>query len=312
MLSPYVQDIVNNSAIDVIVALGLYITVLAGQLSAGHAALMGIGGYASGVLLIHTGLPLVSGLTVAVCASFAAGALMGVLLLRLDGLYMPIGTIAIAQGLVNVADNFGFIGGANGLSGIPLKGGVILSVLSALVAIGMVGLWERSIGGLRTRALGQDALAAQACGVNRSVVRVLAFGLGGCLAGYGGALQAESTGIVVPSSLGFLAAVVLFFYVGIGGITSYKGAVVGAVIVTVLPEVLRFSDYARYLYFGVALAVILIVRPRGLVPRSPLRMTSRYRELIGYSRRRSGKGEADLSGTENILGGQNKTSGTRF
>jgi len=280
-MPPYIQGVIINCGVDVIVAIGLYITVLSGQLSAGHAALMGIGGYASGLLLIHSGLSLGPGLVFALIAGFAAGVLLAVGLLRLDGLYMPIGTIAAAQALVNLATNTGFLGGADGLTGIPLQGGVLLTVLSAIAVIVMAAFWERSIGGLKTRALGQDSLAAQVCGVNRTRVRLMAFAVGGALAGYAGALQAGNTGIVTPDSLGFLAAVVLFFYIGIGGITSYAGAVVGAVLVTVLPEVLRFSVYDRYLYFGLALVIILVVRPRGLIPRIPLGAGRRsFRRLI--------------------------------
>jgi branched-chain amino acid transport system permease protein len=283
-VSPYVLDIITNCGINVLVAIGLYVTVLSGQLSAGHAALMGIGGYVSGYLLINTGIPLTGSVTCAVLAGMLFGGFLAVSLLRLEGFYMPIGTLAAAQALVSVANNLRSVGAADGLSGIPLQGGVRTAVISAALVVVGTRFWERSLGGLNTRALGQDSLAAQVCGVNRTRVRVVAFACGGAIAAYAGALRAGNTGIVVPDDLGFMATMALFFYIGIGGITGYMGATVGAIAVTVLPEVLRFSIYDRYLYFGTALCLIMILRPHGVIPRVPLGHAKRYLRWLGVRR----------------------------
>lgn len=270
MLSQYEISILTLTAINVIVALGLYVTIISGQLSAIHAALMGIGGYLAGYMAVDHGSPLWITLVIAAAAGGIIGTAISASLFRLGGFYLSIATLSAGQALVTVANNVSSIGGADGMSGITLRVGAILAVISALICIIGVRWWERSLGGLATRALGEDEVAAQACGISLRRVRVLAFLVGGMMAGFAGALQAQNIGIVVPTDLSFQAEVVLFFFVGLGGMGSYTGAVVGAIVVTILPEMLRFSTYDRYLYFGLALTAMMIVRPYGLLPRLPL------------------------------------------
>lgn len=269
-MSPYTISVVTLVCINVIVALGLYVTILSGQLSALHAALLGVGGYAAGYLAVNFETSLWLTLLVGAVAGGLVGVLVCCCLFRLAGFYLSIATLAVGQALVTVANNVSGLGGADGLSGVPLRVGLTLALVSAVVVFLGVLYWERSLGGFAARALGEDETAAQSVGISLRRVRVSAFLVGGALAGFAGAMQAQNVGIVVPSSLSFQAEVTLFFYVGIGGMASSLGAVSGAVIITVLPELLRFSTYDRYLYFGLALALMMVLRPFGLIPRIPL------------------------------------------
>jgi branched-chain amino acid transport system permease protein len=269
-MTEYQLTTATLTCINIIVALGLYVTITSGQLSNGHAAIMGIGGYSAGYLAIHYEFSFWQTLVCSAVAGLVLGGLLSAMLVRLDGFYLAVATLVAAQALVNVFNNVDAVGGATGLAGIPLRGDLNVALPSALVAIFLVRMWERSLGGYVSRALGEDAEAAETCGVNAYRVRILCFAIGGALAGFAGAIQAQNLGLVAPTSMGFQAVVVLFFIVGLGGMTSYTGAVAGSIVVTILPEVLRFSVYDRYLYFGLALAVVMILRPHGMVPRVPL------------------------------------------
>ena len=269
-MSQYAVGVTTLTCINIIIAIGLYITILSGQLSALHAALAGVGGYAAGYLAVTYSTSLWITLVVGAAAGAVVGVAVCCCLFRLAGFYLSIATLAVGQALVTVADNVTTVGGADGLSGIPLRVGMTLAFVSAIVVIVGVRHWQNSLGGYTSRALGEDEVAAMASGVSLRRVRVWAFLVGGLLAGYAGALQAQNIGIVVPNSLSFQAEVTLFFFVGIGGMSTYAGALWGAILVTVLPEVLRFSTYDRYLYFGLALALAMMLRPYGLIPRVPL------------------------------------------
>ena len=309
-MSQYDLTVLAQVCINIIVALGLYITINSGQLSGIHAAIMGVGGYLAGYVAIDLHGPLIATVLLAVVAGGVVGSLVASSLFRLEGFYLSVATLAAGQALVTVAENVQTIGGANGLSGVPLRVGMPLLLTSAAVVILAVRSWDRSLGGYLTRALGQDEIAAQSCGVSLRRVRFLAFLVGGALAAYAGALQAQNIGIVVPASLGWQYETLLFFYVGIGGMDSYAGAVIGAVIVTALPEFLRFSVNGRYLVFGLALALMMVFRPFGLLPRVPLSSTSEARKLGRFVLHRRGRigvpqsneGDAPASGRSDRSG----------
>lgn len=267
-MSPYLSQLVAVSSIDVIIAVALYVTVLSGQLSVAHAALMGMGGYASGLLAMDLGWPLILTLIVPALVAAIVGALLSGLLARLRGFYLSIATLAFGETMVVLATNVPQLGGADGLSGIPLDVTMPLAVLSAALVILIVIRWESSQIGIATRAIGEDEIAAAAVGINVPRVKVASFFLGGLLAGYAGALNAHYIGLVAPTDMNFQKEVTLFFYIGIGGMSTYLGALVGAIVITVLPELLRFSVYDRYLVFGLLLAGMMIVRPYGLIVRA--------------------------------------------
>jgi branched-chain amino acid transport system permease protein len=266
----YWSQLATVAAINAIAALGLYVTIVSGQLSSAHAALAGLAGYTTGVLALQLHWPLPLTLLAAAVASAVVGAGLSRLVANLQGFYLAIATLAFAETLVVVVTNVKPLGGADGLSNIPIQTTLPLALASALVITLGVRLWEGSRPGLAARAVGEDPVAAACAGIAVPSVKIRAFALGGLLAGYSGALHAHYIGLVAPSDMSFQALVTLFFYVGIGGMGTYAGAVVGAVVVTIIPELLRFSTYDRYLVFGLVLAGMMLVRPFGLIVRRPL------------------------------------------
>lgn len=267
----YFLQISTLAGINALVALGLYPCVITGQLSVTHAALAGIGGYAAGILATRVEWPLA--LTIVAGGAVAAGvaAWISAIVSRMHGLYLAIATLGLGESLVVLANNIAITGGPAGLSGIPLKanvGSVLLTLSAVLYCFHRL---EHSRLGQAMRAVGYDETAAQAVGISPGRIRVFAFAFGGFLSGMGGALFAHYVGIVEPSDLSFIREVNLYLYLGVGGLTTPWGAVVGAFMLTYLAEVLRFSLYGRFLLFGLLLAVIMVIRPSGLVSRRSLR-----------------------------------------
>lgn len=281
-MDAYWANVSILACINVIAALGLYVTLVSGQFSSAHAAFLGLAGYTSGILAVEMHLPLPLTAVVGVMVPALLGALLSILVAQHRGFYVAIVTLAFAQALVVIFENARDIGGADGLSGIPVYTSLPLAVVSAVLIAMAIRQWEGSEAGQSARAVGEDLVAASSIGIGVRHVKVMAFALGGAVTGFAGVLYAHYIGLVQPSDMSFAAFVILMFYVGIGGVATYGGAVVGAVVMTVLPELLRFSTYDRYLIFGLALVVMMVVRPYGLVPRrpvgvSPLRVTAARR-----------------------------------
>lgn len=263
----YWEHVAVIAGINVIVALGFYVTFLTGQLSAGHAALMGIGGYTAGALTIRTGLPLPLAVLLGAMLASAAAALLVTALRRLSGMFLAIATLGFAEIIIVLLKNAPALGGALGLTGVPLKVGLwhVLAVLAVLLP-GFVR-FESSRFGLGFRAVRDDSRAAASLGIDVMQMRVIAFALGGFICGIGGGLQIHYLGVMEPDELGFYVTVALLLFVVVGGRDYFLGPVAGAVIFTVLPELLRVTSRGRVAIFSALLVIVVIARPNGLIPR---------------------------------------------
>lgn len=269
MIDPYLLQILVNIGIGIIMALGLtVITGLAGQLSLGHAAFMSIGAFGGALLTIHTPLPfclnlLLSGLTAALAA-----ALIGWPILRLSGDYLAVCTLGFAEIVKVILLNTELTNRALGLSvppprtALPLPLMVLLLALLLIVATAFLG---QSRVGRAFKAIRDDEIAAEAMGIHLSRYKVLAFAIGGFMAGVGGSLYAHVISYINPSDFGFLKSVDILSMVVLGGLGSVPGAVLGAVVLGAAPELLRFMEQYRMLVYGVLLVVLMVFRPNGLL-----------------------------------------------
>ena len=270
-LSPYVQGVFVNGGIFAIAALGLYLSLASGQVSVMHQALVGVGGYAAGVVSVQLGMPLVISLLFGMLAGALVGAVVAVLLREMNGMVLGVATIAIGQALSLIAANISSLGGSLGYTGVSLQ--TTLTWVVGVLVVAMVGFsWlRRTRLGLAVLAVGKEPAVAEALGISSKFVRVWAFGTGGALAGIAGGLQAHWLSLVEPTSLGFAYEALLFMYLIIGGLSSPWGAVAGAIGVTWLLEALRFTGSSRYWILGLILVIVIILRPQGLIPRRSLR-----------------------------------------
>lgn len=256
----------------------------AGMFDMGHAVYFGVGAYATAILDTHYGWPVFATWPVAVLAAALIGAILAAPIVRLRGDYLLVATIGFNAIFVLVLDNNvgSLTGGADGLFGInpPSIGGWQLSSQNAMFYLNWLAfaatLWlivnlERSHLGRVLRYLKLDPLAAGTLGVDARRYRVLAFALGAGLAGFAGTLFAALMAAVSPGAFVFTESVTLFAIVLVGGQGSIPGVLLGTALMFVVPQVFRgFAEY-RYFAFGIAMIVVMVLRPQGIWPRRAAR-----------------------------------------
>ncbi len=281
VLSRYGVDLLVNVGIYALLALSLNLVLgEAGLYDMGHAAFFAVGAYTTAILSTRLGLSLFATLPAAALVAGLFAALVALPVLRLRGDYLLIVTVGVGE-IVRIAlvnDVLGLTGGANGIFDIPRP--VLLGVklkspaqLFALVwiAVGLTVLVFRRLStsrfGRQLRATCDDEVAAEGSGVDTARARLTAFVLGSAWAGMAGTLFAAKMSVVSPESFGFQESVVVFAMVLLGGAGSIPGVLLGAFLVAGLPELFRGLASARMLVFGLALMVMMVVRPQGLWPR---------------------------------------------
>ncbi len=259
------QNLVYSLGVNGLLALSMYVVLALGQLSLGQAAFMGLGAYVSALLTVKLGVAFPLVLLAAMIVPALAALVVGAPTLRLSGVYLALATIGLGEVQRIVFINAEITGGALGLSGIPNKGGLISiygSLALALVAFVFVA---RSKIGRAMEAMREDELAAGALGVNLPACKLGALVVSAMLAGLAGALDAHVSSFISPNDYGFDAAVTILSFALLGGIGSPFGPVLGAFILTLLPEVLRpLADY-KSVVNGAIIVLAVIFMPRGLL-----------------------------------------------
>lgn len=259
------QNVVTALGVNGLLALSMYVVLAVGQLSLGQAAFMGLGAYSSSLLTIRLHWPFWAVLPLSCVVPVAFALAVGGPTLRLSGVYLAIATIGLGEVLRAVYLNVDALGGAMGLSGIPEQAPAWL--IYALLVAALVVLWRvgRSGVGRAMEAMRQDATAAQAMGVNVRRYRLMALVASAVLAGVAGALSAHATDFIGPNDYGFEPAVTILSFALLGGIGSPLGPVLGAWVLTLLPEVLRGLADLRLVLNGVVIVLAVLFLPRGLL-----------------------------------------------
>ncbi len=248
-----------------LLALSVYLTLACGLLTVGNAAFMGIGAYSAALLTIHTTMPFPAALLAGALTAAAMALLIGRATLRLSGVYLAMATLAFGEVVRIIFLNAEKLtGGALGLNGIPQLTGW------AHVAILLAGALYLTLRGARSRfgrvslAISQDEIAAEVMGLNVRAYKLSAFVLGAALAGLAGGLNAHFSFFISPNEYGFERGVEILAMGVLGGTASPWGAVIGAVLITLLPELLRGLGYYRPFINGAVLIVIMLYSPKGI------------------------------------------------
>ena len=259
------QLLLAQLGINALLTLSMYITLRAGMLTLANVGFMAVGAYVSVLLHVNGHVPL----PVAVLAgALTAGLLavpIGVPVLRLQGIFLAIATIGFGQVVVGAILNIPVTGEGRGLT-VPDASSSLLPAYLSLAVIAYV-LW-RLAGtrlGMAWDAVREDALAAEAQGIDVARYRMLAFVLGAVLAGYAGALEAHINFFIDTSLYSFQRVVGVLVFATLGGIGRVAGPVVGSTILTTLPEVIRFAKNYRDALYGAILIALVIFRPQGLL-----------------------------------------------
>ena len=261
------QSLIYSVGVNGLLALSMYVVLSVGQLSLGQAAFMGVGAYSS-ALIAKAGAPIPLGLLGSVAAPALIAVVIGVPTLRLSGIYLALATIGLGEVLRIALVNAHFTGGALGLSNIPLLGDYtgLFSIYGALAAALLALLLvTRSSIGRAMEAMREDELAAGAVGVRLPRARLTALVVSAALAGLAGAFNAHVTSFIGPNDYSFDTAVTILSFALLGGVGSPLGPVIGAAILTLLPEVLRPLHDMRLAVNGLIIVVVVLFMPRGLV-----------------------------------------------
>lgn len=263
------EPIIMFTLLNVILTAGLYITALSGQLSMATAAFAGIGGYVAAVLTTNFAWPFFPAILVAAVAGALLGGVLAVLTVRMRDFILKLTTLAFGEAMAVIAFNIPYIGGANGFSGIPLYTTMTDVIAATVVAIYIAWRFDGSRLGFASRAVRDDPLAAAANGVSVRQVRIITFMLGAAVVCVGGALSAHYVLLVTPSQMGFYYSLTYIIFLLFGGMQVLWGPLLGTVILTAAPEVLRFTNEFRLILYGLIIVVVVLWRPGGLLTRVP-------------------------------------------
>lgn len=276
LVGPYALTLLFLVAINVTLAESLnLVTGYAGQVSIGHAAFYAIGAYTAAILSTTWGWSFWLTLPAAAAVSFAAGVVIGAPSLRVEHDFLAIVTLGLGLVVQGLALNLGFTGGPYGignvrrieLGGRPLgvEGHAAAAVALAALAVVVIQRLAGSRVGTALMAVREDALAAEVAGIPTARYKVLAFALGGLFAGAAGALYAHYATFVSSESFDLGASISVLAMVVVGGLGRLLGPVVGAVLLTLIPELMRFTAEYRMLLYGLMLVAIMRYLPHGLL-----------------------------------------------
>jgi branched-chain amino acid transport system permease protein len=270
----------GQMGVDGLLALSIWLTLYSGQLTLANAGFMAIGAYTSVILTGGTTAtgPAVAGVHLPLPVAMALGCLLaavvalaiGLPVLRLKGVFLAIATIGFGEALrFGLILNLGITGKGQGLNNphATLTSGITPIWLS-LVLLAFVG-WRLT--GTKTghawAAIREDELAAAAQGIDVARYKMIAFVLGAMVAAYAGALGAHLSFLIDSNDYSFTQAIDMLVWAVVGGIAFVIGPIAGALLLTLLPEVLRFTQSYRQVVDGLVLIAVVLFRPDGLFTR---------------------------------------------
>lgn len=286
----YHIDLMTGVGIYVLLAMGLNVVVgFTGLLNLGYAAFFAIGAYAYALLNLNWGIPFWLGMPMAGAVAMLFGFMIGLPSIRVRGDYLAITTLGFGEIVRIVFNNLdSWTGGPNGLLGIDrpkiwapsFENGFHLKTWSFsvnatpyfylvlfLVAVTAYLLFKLSDSkmGRALLAIREDELAASCMGIPTIQIKIYAFGLSSFIAGIAGAVFAAKQTIITPDSFDFVLSVFILAMVVLGGMGNIWGAALGALVLGILPELLRGFESYRMLIFGIIMIVMMIFRPQGIL-----------------------------------------------
>jgi branched-chain amino acid transport system permease protein len=242
------------------------LTGMTGMFSLGQAAFMAIGAYMSGILVVNGGLPFPLACVIAVATAVGIGFLVGLPTVRLRRDYISLVTLGFGEAINALLNRMTKItGGAAGFSGIPRKTTFTLALVSVVAVIMLVRWFKLSKYGRQCVAVRSDELAAKAVGINVPRIKMIAFLLSVAVTAYAGCMYAFFTTYVDPSVFGWKTSADWVIMVFFGGASSLTGAVLAAVILSGLPELLRVLAEYRSIFYAVLVLLVINFKPAGLL-----------------------------------------------
>lgn len=283
IFSRYQSGIIILILINIILAVSLNATVgCLGQITLGHAGFMSVGAYASALLTKHaivSGIPgylialLVGGLVAGII-----GLIIGIPALRLNGDYLAIITLAFGEIIRVLIEYFKFTGGAQGLTGIPRVNNFNIIYIISIASVILMYSIMTSRHGRAILAIREDEIASEASGINTTYYKTFAFVLSAVFAGIAGGIYAHNLGVLGAKQFDYNYSINILVMVVLGGMGSFTGSILSAIVLTILPEALRsFAEY-RMIVYPLILIVMMLFRPKGLLGREEFQIS----KVINY------------------------------
>lgn len=305
MINRQWTSVINFICINVILAVSLNITVgCMGQINLGHAGFMSLGAYAAALFTksgIVEGLPgYFIGLLIGGIVAAFIGFLIGIPALRLKGDYLAIITLGFGEIIRVLIEFFDFTGGAQGLRSIPRM--TDFSIIFWIMVICVVFMYTimTSRHGRVVLSIREDEIAAEATGVRTTNAKTFAFVISAFFAGIAGGMFAANMGIINAKQFDYNYSINLLVMVVLGGMGSFTGATLSAIVLTVLPEMLRVLNQYRMILYSIILIVMMLFRPSGLLGRKEFQI-SKIVEKLFPSKKKDGPGDAgDPKATDDV------------
>ena len=269
--TPYWRGILVLCAMNVLLALSLNLVIgYTGQLNLGQSAFFAIGAYVSTILIKDHGWNFWLAGAVAVLAAGLLGLALSAFAVRLRGHYLAIASLGFAVITYQVLVNWEKVTqGVRGIYGILPPVGSTISLFYVVAAIAFVVyiLMDnllRSPVGETLRAIREDEISAASLGVNGAIWKAFAFGVGAAIAGLAGIFYPGFVGTLVPDAFGIIESFTMMAMVIVGGMGTMIGPVIGAILLTFLPELLRDFGELRLMIYGLALTLVVLFMPGGI------------------------------------------------
>jgi len=279
-LDPYYLDVLTGVGINVILAVSLnLVNGYTGQFSLGHAGFMSVGAYLSaavtlllgprllgeeGGTALQQGVLFLAGLLAGGLSAACAGLLVGVPSLRLKGDYLALVTLGFGEIIRVTFQNIEVLGGALGLNGIPPYTSIFWVLAFVALTVFVVTCLVHSTYGRGFLATHDDEIASEAVGLNTTRYKIVAFVIGAFFAGIAGGLYGHFKLTITPTGFDFTKSIEIVVMVILGGMGNTVGVILAAILLTLLPEVLRPVAEYRMVLYSFLLIVLMLARPQGL------------------------------------------------
>lgn len=261
--------LLGQMGVNALLAISIWVTLYAGQLTLANVGFMAIGGYTTVILAIHAHTPLLVNALAGCALAGLVALVIGLPVLRLRGLFLAIATIGFGEALrFGVILNLGITGKGQGLNNPAADPAAIWPVWASVAVLVYAGARvTRSRTGLAWASIREDELAAASHAVGPTGYKLGAFVLGAVIAAWAGALDSHTNFFIDPTEYAFNRAVFVLILAVVGGMATVWGPLVGAMLLTALPEIVRPAASQRDVLYGLLLILIVIFRPEGIVKR---------------------------------------------
>lgn len=301
MPGPYITHVLILTLINIILASSLRLINLTGQLSLAHSGMLTLGAYTCTLLVMKAGFSTWGALIIAAIFAAIVAVILGIPYTKLKGIYFSIITILTNEVITLVAQQWrGMTNGSNGIYNIPRPDPIVIPgllnitfdsrtnfyymvLIIAIISLVIMYAIEHSRVGMTMQGIKQTESLSESIGVNTTWYKVLAFALGCFFSGLTGGFYSQYISAIDPTTFGFIFAVYTVIYMVVGGQGKFIGPLIGALILTLLPEFLRpLKEYQPFFFAGILILIIFFM-PEGLVglPKQFRQMMKRFSSKKG-------------------------------